>query len=434
MPRAHVISTLLRRFTALTGVVAIAAFAALSIGRPGLTPIRSDGYSYHVYLPAWLIYNQLDIGSVADDCCGGEFPGFTAITRWPSTGRWLNAHPIGVAILSVPFFVAAHAVTRWSNLPPDGFTLYYQIGAALSGIAYMLAGLAALRHLLRRHVSDGVALATLAIITFGTNLPHYGVNEASFSHAYSFGLVCILLVLTERWWERPDRAASVGLGAVAGLLILVRHANLLYLLVVPLYGVVRLPDVATQARRLSKRSSGILVASAVCAAALIPQLCYYRYVTGSWLVFSYSNIHPTWTSPHVWRVLFSVQKGLFFWSPALLFALPGFFLSRGSLSRWVVPASAVLVSVTLLISCWGDWQFGASFGHRGFTDALGLCALPMAATFAWIVDRPRLVRVVAPVVVGLVALSLAQLAQYWLDIIPTMDTTWEQYRQLFLRF
>ena len=80
------------------------------------TPIRSDGYSYYVYLPAWFIYGDSSLSAVARDCCGGEFPAFTAIIRWPGTRRWVNAHPIGVAVLQAPFFLVAHALTKWSNL------------------------------------------------------------------------------------------------------------------------------------------------------------------------------------------------------------------------------------------------------------------------------------------------------------------------------
>ena len=43
-------------------------------GRAG-TPIRSDGFCYYVYLPAWFLYHDASLAAVADDCCGGEFPG-----------------------------------------------------------------------------------------------------------------------------------------------------------------------------------------------------------------------------------------------------------------------------------------------------------------------------------------------------------------------
>jgi len=35
--------------------------------------------------------------------------------------------------MQAPLFVVAHALTRWTNLSPDGFTLYYQHAAGLSG-------------------------------------------------------------------------------------------------------------------------------------------------------------------------------------------------------------------------------------------------------------------------------------------------------------
>src|SRR5688572_25868303 len=106
------------------GVVALAAFLCVAgyvfvyaSGR-AQQPIRSDGFSYYVYLPSWFLFQDLTLRDLARDCCGGEFPAFTAIIRWPDTRRWVNAHPIGVAILQAPFFLIAHALTRWTNLAP----------------------------------------------------------------------------------------------------------------------------------------------------------------------------------------------------------------------------------------------------------------------------------------------------------------------------
>ena len=33
-----------------------------------------------------------------------------------------------------------------------------------------------------------------------------------------------------------------------------------------------------------------------------------------------------------------------------------------------------------------------------------------------------------------VSLSVAQMIQYWIGVLPIANTTWEQYRELFLRF
>ena len=37
-------------------------------------------------------------------------------------------------------------------------------------------------------------------------------------------------------------------------------------------------------------------------------------------------------------------------------------------------------------SSWWDWKFGASYGHRAFTDTLGLLAIFLASFFDWVRD------------------------------------------------
>ena len=81
---------------------------------------------------------------------------------------------------------------------------------------------------------------------------------------------------------------------------------------------------------------------------------------------------------------------------------------------------------------WDDWQFGASYGHRAFTDALPVMALSMAAGYDWLARRAW-TNVVAAVATMAIGLSVIQMIQYWLGIIPVSDTTWDAYRSVFLR-
>src|SRR4051812_45491806 len=159
-------------------VLGLAAYLAIfTLGRAG-TPIRSDAFSYYVYLPSWMLYQDATLQAVADDCCGGRFPEVTAIIRWPGTGRWGNAHPIGVAVLMSPFFAAAHLLTRWSNLAPDGFSLYYQHAAGLAGLFYALCGLASIAQFLSRHFRARTTAATLAALFTGTSFLHYATHDS----------------------------------------------------------------------------------------------------------------------------------------------------------------------------------------------------------------------------------------------------------------
>ena len=138
--------------------------------------------------------------------------------------------------------------------------------------------------------------------------------------------------------------------------------------------------------------------------------------------------------PHLTAVLFSVRKGLCFWSPVLLLSVAGFFVMRGRIRRFRLPSIAVLAVTLYLIASWWDWQFGGSYGHRGFTDVLALFALPMAALFQHAASRPTVRLIVGTFAVMAVALSIAQMVQYWMGIIPYSDVTWDQYRSFFLRF
>ena len=101
----------------------------------------------------------------------------------------------------------------------------------------------------------------------------------------------------------------------------------------------------------------------------------------------------------------------------------------------VVTVSAAVIAVhTMLVASWWDWQFGGSFGHRAFTDLLALFALPIAALYDRADGAPALKSAVAAFAALAAALSIAQMLQYWMGIIPYSDVTWDQYRSFFLRF
>ncbi len=382
-------------------------------GRAGV-PIRSDGFSYYVYLPSWFLFHDTTLAAAARDCCGGEFPGYTAIIRWPGTRRWVNAHPIGVAIMQAPMFAVAHGLTRWTNLSPDGFTFYYQHGAGLSGLIWIVLGLWMLRLILLRHFSDAVTAATLVTILLGTNLYHYATFDSSYSHAYSFFLFAAFLYLTERWHDTHSRRTAVLLGLTAGLIVLTRHTNVLFLIVFPLYGVVDRTSLQARASVMRREWRQVALMAAVAAVVVAPQLAIYHQATGRPLVSSYGELGFNFRSPRIAGVLFSVQKGLFFWSPVLLLAcagLAGLMRSRHSARAFVLPAVLFLAADTYLIASWWDWQFGGSFGHRGFTDALPVFAIGLAAFYSWSARRRWTLTAVGAIATLSVMLSVFQMLQ-----------------------
>jgi hypothetical protein len=417
-----------RQFILLAAVLCLAGYVyAYTQGRAG-TPIRSDAFSYYLYLPSFLLYHDVTLQSVADDCCGGEFPTWTGMFRWPRTHRWVNVHPIGEAILIAPFFVVAHLLTRWTNLSPDGYTPYYQHAAGLAGLSYVVFGLWCLRRLLLRHFTPGVTHATLATLLLGTSLFHYATFDSTWSHAFSFAIFSLLLDVADRW--SPERGA-VAIGMLSGLIVLVRHTN------------VMIPIAVVATLAMANRSHGVrpqadrirltLTAAVIATILMLPQLGLYESATHRWFVNSYGSLGFTFTSPHLAGVLVSSRRGLFFWAPVLLFGVVGLFMTPASLRRWLPATAAILVFHTYLLASWVIWEFGASYGHRGFVDVYPLFAIGLASFYTRIAPRPIARRAVATLVVVLCALSTFQMLQYWHGVLPMADLTWRQYQDVFLR-
>ncbi|MEO5897546.1 MAG: hypothetical protein ABIS06_17790 [Vicinamibacterales bacterium] len=400
-------------------------------------PIRSDGFSYYVYLPSWFLHGDTTLTRVAQDCCGGAFPDNTGIYRWPGTRRWVNVHPIGVALMQAPFFSTAHALTRWTNLSADGFTLYYQHAAGLAGLIMIVGGLALLRRLLLRHFSDGVTSATLVTLLLGTNLYHYATFDSSYSHPYSFVLVAAFINLIAAWYQQPSSRTSVLIGVVAGLIVIVRHPNALLLNLFWMYGVVHLRSAIALADLYVRHRAALLRIVLVAALVISPQLALYYQATGQLIVSSYGELGFNWRSPRIVDVLFSVTKGLFFWSPMLVIAVAGLLRlgrSAGSLRPYAAPAALLLAVHLYVIASWWDWQLGGSYGSRGFVDVLPLFAIGLASAFEWTVHSTLRRTMVGAIVAAGLFLSVLQMLQYWHGLIPYNDMTWDQYRASFLRW
>lgn len=423
------------------GLLAVCAYVAIYAIPLAGNPVRADGMSYFVYLPSWVIYGDTTLEAVANRRFGGAFPSESAVTRWPTTGRWSNPHQMGVAVLLLPLYLVGHALTLLTGYPREGWSFFYRHAAGLGGPLYLMAGLWALKRLLDRYMSPAVVLATILTVTFGTNLFHYATFDSLWSHVYSFSLIAWFLWLVDGWERRPSPGRAALIGAALGLVMLVRHSNALLLLFLPLFGVVDAASLRARPRALLVRAPQLAVMALAAAVVVSPQLAFYRSSTGAVFVNPYQNVIPAsgvtvfdFLHPQLAGVLVSVRKGLFFWSPALLLSVVGFFTMRGRLGDFRAPSVAVIVTTTFLIASWWDWQFGGSYGHRGFTDLLALFALPLAALYDRTAGRPPL-RTAIAVFAGLtVALSIVQMLQYWMGIIPFSHVTWDHYRAFFLKF
>jgi len=435
-----------RAVGAVVAVVAAAAIAASAwIYAAHLPyydegPIRSDGVGYYVYLPAFFLDHDLTMRRTGARSLGGD-PAYIPGVNWvrtavppghPGQTRPLDQFGVGVAVLMSPFFGAGHALAVLTGERRNGFSWPYHAAAVASAIVYVLLGLVLTASVLLRWFSRRTVVVTTLAIAFGAAVIDFASYDATFSHGYSFFLVALVVRLTLAVWTRPRALTAVALGGSLGLVGLVRLTNLVVLVFCVLVGVERPRDLGARVRTLVSRLDLVALGAGTFLLALLPQLAYWHRITDRLFVNQYraSGAYLDLLHPHLLGVLFSVRKGLFFWTPLLLLAVAGLPLLRRRAPPLLVPSVAYLVAITWVVASWSVWWYGASFGMRALIEAMPVFALGLAALVETARGTAARRAVLAAVVVTSL-LAVHALIAYWLKTIPLDGTTFRQYLESF---
>lgn len=390
---------------ALLLIAGVALLCAVTMYAAGLRHvIRSDGAGYYEFLPAIFVEHSLSLnhGIALDD---GHVPDWFRTDE--ATGNHYDKFPVGVAILLLPFFLVAHALTLATGGVADGFSPLYQCAVALAALCYGLLGLFFLRRILEKTLPPHSVGFTLLVMTFGTNLFHYLTFDATFSHAYSFFLCAVFVWLTARWSELPSLRTAILIGVTAGAIVLVRPTNAIILLYFPLRAF-------ESFAALRKAWSLLLVIVLTALVTLIPQFAYWKLSTGHYIVYSYGNEHFDFASPHPLLVLFSIKKGLFLWSPVLLLSMAGLYATIRTQAAEVRAILIVLALQLAIVSSWWCWWYGGSFGHRAFTEYVVFFTIGAAA----LLKQTKHLKAVRVACVAATAFSVLAMALYWAHVIP----------------
>jgi hypothetical protein len=223
----------------------------------------------------------------------------------------------------------------------------------------MLTGLIYLRRILVTHFSDRVVSLILAGFAFGTNLYWYTLFQGTMAHVYSFALVTAFVWYAMEWhgawgmrhgvgslghgaWGMRHGAGSLGhgawgnqhgiwsgvrLGLLLGLISLIRPTNIIIVIFSLLYGVISAKDLRISFKNLAADSSYLLPMTLTVVLVWVPQMIYWKEMTGHWLYFSYgSDERFFFGDPAIIKGLFSYRKGLFIYTPLMIFAFAGIYI------------------------------------------------------------------------------------------------------------
>ena len=305
------------------------------------------------------------------------------------------------------------------------------IAINLAAIFWVLVGLWATGALLRTYsISENLIAFTLVAFAFGTNLFYYAVVAPGMSHAYSFGL-CSLFLLVARHMALNFRPVHlIQAGALLGTIILVRPVNGMILLAIPIVFNTGI-EFKEWIRNVLRTPRQLLLSIAIGLSIMSLQFIYYRIATGSWLVYSYGEEGFNWMDPHMIDILFSYKKGLFVYLPLLGLSLVGLkFLwdrSKWSALAWL----AFFVVLTYVLSAWWNWWYGGSFGARPYVEYFGLFALLFGFAVQNLNGKIRVIFITTTV--ALIVLCQVQTYQARYFQIHWEDMTKDKYWDVFLR-
>ncbi len=346
-------------------------------------------------------------------------------------GNHVIKYTMGMSVLYAPFFFAAHVLASPLGYSPDGFSAIYQFFIEFSGLFYLLVGLWYLRKLLLQFYTEKVTAITLLLVFFGTNLLCYATVDPAMTHAYTFSLYSVFLYFTHEFYKRQSIKNTVVLAIGFGLIALVRPLNIILILPFLLYGIKKMSDLKQKAEFLFQNYKDAIVFITIVFLILLPQLLYYKTVTGNYFVFSYGKEGFFFNQFHLFDILFSFRKGWFIYTPIMLLALYGILKMKTS-QPFKLSILILLPIYLFIVSSWWCWWYGGSFSQRSMIDIYPLLSLPLAA-FIFQVSQfsKNKQKLVFTIIMLFVLLNIFQTIQYKYNIIDFDGMTAKEYLHVF---
>jgi hypothetical protein len=343
-------------------------------GGDGLTPFCYDVKQYYSYLPQFLIEHDLDFKNRGDYWLD-SLPNGNVFIKYSS----------GVAILEMPFFLLAWVISLLFKLPIDGgyspvFFQCIHYGVFL----YFLLGLNCLRKVLLHFKFNEVVISiTLLSVFFGTNLFHYILGQGLMSHGFLFSLHCVFLYLIIKFYKNPGVINSILIGFTGGLIALIRPTEVVCFVVFGLWGVSSFVSFKHRILYLFNRYKSLAIIIICFVAVWIPQMLYWKHISGSYLLYSYTGEKLMFDSPKIFEIMFSPRNGLIPYCPIVLLFLLSLFIPKANR----IGNIGIILFVGLniyLASCWWCWWYGGSFGSRALVQIFPYLAITFAGLLQYV--------------------------------------------------
>lgn len=387
-----------------------------------------DNLGYYMYLPGIFIYHDIEKLEwiPAIDAKYGMTGGSFYQAEKLEDGNYVDKYLGGVAIMQLPFFAGAHFVAQQYGYPTDGFSPPYQYAVAFAAIFYALLGLFLLRRFLLKYFDDKSVAISIILLCLASNFLQYVAVDGGMSHAYIFLLYVLVLYIVKRWHEKPSALFAALTGYVIGFATICRPTEAVMLFIPLMWNTHTKEAAKAKWAMVKQHRSHIFIAAVFGSIGVLPQLAYWKYVSGSWVY----DVGSAWDflTPHL-RVLIGWEKGWFIYTPVTIFFIAGMFFIKGYEWRKSV-LWFCLLNIYIIIS-WRDWQYGGSYSTRALMQSYPLFALPFTA-FVQHINTKKWKWGFYVLGIYLIVVNLFQHEQYSKTILHFYDMNRKYYGRIYL--
>ena len=361
-----------------SSLFAIGLAAQLSLG----ARLQGDGFYYFAYPRSLAFDGDLDFTNDYKLLGLGDKPHLFQPTP---TGYAQSAATVGPALIWAPFFAAGHVVAvylsgRDPNVTANGISFPYRQAVCVAGLLYGLIGCWFMFRLSARFFDARTAAAAVAIVVAGSFMLWYMVKEPSMTHAPSMAAVAGFAWMWAATREGRTTGQWIALGAVAGLMTLLRWQNLLFA-VLPAWDVVATLVTAwkrSETETIRRAFVNGLLFTAAATVVFIPQMLAWRAIYGSWFAVSPLGPQIRFADPQLGDILWSSRNGLLSTSPALYLAALGLLALAWLRPAIGAPAILAVALMTYFNASIQDWWGSSSFGGRRFDGTIPFFCLGLA--------------------------------------------------------
>ena len=164
---------------------------------------------------------------------------------------------------------------------------------------------------------------------------------------------------------------------MSALIFLCRPTNIIFIPVIIFFDVKNIAELNDRFKYYLGRLRTILFFLIGSLLPLIPQLIFLQKSYGSFISDTYSGeSFINWMHPHLIKVWFSSNNGLFTYTPFILIVLAGIIteIKKRKIENFYI--AFTFFSISLICASWWNWWYGCSYGARNFVEYYALFAFP----------------------------------------------------------